>query len=423
MLVELRVIILAETPAALCRLCGVTMLERLLRNLQRLGVREAIILPGPGIDPGHLAPDWTRPDLKVQAQPRRATGPMTIDELMRLVPEGRALLLRADVYCDPRLLQALLEATETTLLVDSAPPEHWLSLLKVADKQAELFLCGPALVTRRWLTQKDHTAFLPETLRHDLAGGEVAILDAAAQPAYVVSMRREIRPFWFPAPSLQHAGLAEGLLLDAAQNGTLDAPAILHGPIETALVSRLSWTPITPNQVTFVTMLLGLVVTALFVTGQLWPGAILALVIGILDGVDGKLARVKVETTALGQWEHEVDYAIETSWWAALALHFSGQLPWAFAFFALLFLSDLVDRLAKRHVKKKLGRNLDDVTRFDRLVRFIGARRNISVWILTGGLLLGAAPASYALVCLWTTATATVHLFRAFQIRRPAGPA
>jgi phosphatidylglycerophosphate synthase len=54
-------------------------------------------------------------------------------------------------------------------------------------------------------------------------------------------------------------------------------------------------------------------------------GALLALVFGVWDGLDGKLARLKAQTTKLGKGEHVLDYFIEMSWWTALAHHF--QVP------------------------------------------------------------------------------------------------
>ena len=47
--------------------------------------------------------------------------------------------------------------------------------------------------------------------------------------------------------------------------------------------------------------ILGLSVTLLYAFGHLWVGALLALLVGILDGVDGKLARLKVQTTRIGK--------------------------------------------------------------------------------------------------------------------------
>ena len=142
----------------------------------------------------------------------------------------------------------------------------------------------------------------------------------------------------------------------------------------------------------------------------------LAYVVEVLDGVDGKLARTKVETTAGGEWEHVIDYCIELSWWTALAFHFQARgLRHAYWLLLLLVGSDLVDRLAKRAVKKKVGRNLDDVANFDRFVRWIGGRRCINIWILAVGLLLGDPANAFVLICGWMAATAA----RACRARHP----
>jgi phosphatidylglycerophosphate synthase len=257
-----------------------------------------------------------------------------------------------------------------------------------------------------------------DQLSSDAATGRVEACDAAHQPTYVTALRKHVRPVFFPAPSPEFVALAERFPRDVAQNGVLDFPGFLDSPIEDWIVARLCRTSITPNQVTFVTMLIGLAVTALFVTGHLWWGVALAYTIEVLDGVDGKLARTKVETTTAGEWEHVVDYCIELSWWTALAYHFhAGNLPSAYRLLLLLVGSDLIDRLAKRSVKKKLGRNLDDVSNFDRFVRCIGGRRNINIWILIAALALGDAANGFVLMCWWGAATGAVHLVRALQIR------
>ncbi|HEX8078535.1 MAG TPA: CDP-alcohol phosphatidyltransferase family protein, partial [Chthoniobacterales bacterium] len=199
-----------------------------------------------------------------------------------------------------------------------------------------------------------------------LSSDRVAVCDAAKQPTYVTALRKHVRPVFFPAPPPELLPLAEKFSRDVAQNGVLDFPGFLDSPIEDWIVARLCRTSIRPNQVTFATMLIGIAVTALFATGHLWWGVALAYAIEVLDGVDGKLARIKVETTPAGEWEHEVDYAIEFSWWTALAFHFHARgLAGSYSLLALYVCADLVDRLAKRAVKGKVGRNLDDVSNFD----------------------------------------------------------
>lgn len=252
----------------------------------------------------------------------------------------------------------------------------------------------------------------------DAEAGRIQVCDAAAEPTYVTALRKHVRPVFFPAPTPELVPLAEEFPRDVAQNGVLDFPGFLDSPIEDWIVRRLCRTSIRPNQVTVATMLIGVAVTALFATGHLWLGVVLAYFIEVLDGVDGKLARTKVETTAAGEWEHQTDYLIELSWWTALAFHFrtAAGLATAYWLLALYVGSDLVDRLAKRAVKKKVGRNLDDVSNFDRFVRCIGARRNINIWILIAAMLLRDATNGFVLIAWWMAATAFAHLVRAFQI-------
>ena len=108
--------------------------------------------------------------------------------------------------------------------------------------------------------------------------------------------------------------LAERIILDSAQNGTLDLPAYIHAPIETGIISLLCKTPITPNQITIAGFVIGCSAIAAFVLGRVGLGILAALAFGIIDGLDAKLSRVKIETTEHGKWEHHLDYLIENAW-------------------------------------------------------------------------------------------------------------
>ena len=391
-----QLLILADAPDALVELFGISMLERLLRVAQRLGFREAVIVSTTPVEiADHLAkPSWARAEISLSFRTREP-GPVFVDKVVS--GNERTLLVSASFYHDARLLKTLAEQTTTTILIDSARPPASLPLWQGKDRDFN----GAALVGG------DQTAL-------ELANRS----DAASEPTYVMSLRKHVRPVFFPAPTPELVPRAEKFLRDVAQNGVLDFPGFFDSPIEDWIVKRLCRTSIRPNQVTFVTMLIGLAVTTLFAAGRLWWGVALAYVIEVLDGVDGKLARTKVETTPAGEWEHEVDYTIELSWWTALAFHFRGAgLANAYWLLALYIVSDLVDRLAKRAVKLKVGRNLDDVSNFDRFVRCIGARRNINIWILVAALALADPANGFVLICWWGAASAIAHVVRAVQIR------
>jgi phosphatidylglycerophosphate synthase len=404
-------ILIADAPDALVELCGVNLLERLLRTLQRLGFRRAIVLSTtPEIIGAELAkPSWAREKVIVDLVPR-AIGPLTAPLLLEQSLSERFLIVPANLYCDGRLLAALCAKDSAAALVDSNPSELTRSFIQNP--------CGPAQVTKDFLSVLRPTAPFFEELKD-----KIDIVDAATEDDYIVSMRRRVRPVCFPASPEQNRLLGERVILDSAQNGTLDLPAYFNAPIETGIISFLCKTPITPNQITIAGFIIGCGATAAFALGRVGLGILTALIFGIVDGLDGKQARVKIEMTKRGEWEHYLDSLIENSWWAAIAFHLwrSGQLPGAFYFFALLIGSYLLDEFAKRLAKIAKGRQLDDVAPFDRAFRLIAARRNVYVWILACGVLLGAFPRSYAIICGWAAITAAVHLVRSIWICNSAG--
>src|SRR5437764_964306 len=404
-------ILIADDPEALVELCGVNLLERLLRILQRLGFRRALVLSTtPEIIGAEVAKrSWARQKVIVYVVPG-ATGPLTPQLVLEQGESERFLIVPADVYCDPRLLAALCARDSSAALVDSDPPEFARSLIRNP--------CGPALVTKDFLSAFSSTAPFFGELEHKIDIRKIDIVDAAEEDDYIVPMRRHVRPVCFPAPSEQNHSLAERVMLDSAQKGTLDLPAYLHAPIETAIISLLCKTRITPNQITIAGFIIGCSATAAFVVGRVGLGILAALIFGIVDGLDGKQSRVKIETTEHGKWEHHPDYLIENSWWAAMAFHLwrSGQFPAAFYFLALLIGSHLLDEFAKRRAKMATGRLLDDLAPFERAFRLIAARRNVYVWILACGFLLDALPQSYAIICAWAAFSAAVHLARSIWI-------
>jgi phosphatidylglycerophosphate synthase len=404
-------IMIADAPEALIELCGVSLLERLLRILQRLGFRRAIVFSAtPQIIGADLSRrSWASKEIVVQLVPD-AIGPVTGQILLDRIPSERFLIVPANIYCDGRLLAALCAKDSSAALVDSNPPEFGRHLIRNP--------CGPALITRDLLfTFSPATPFFEE-LKHKLDDGKINVVDAAKEDDYIVAMRRRVRPLCFPAQQEQDRRLAERVILDSAQNGTLDLPAYIHGPIETAIISLLCKTRITPNQITIGGFVIGCSATAAFALGRVGLGIIAALMFGIVDGLDGKQSRVKIETTELGTWEHHLDDLIEYSWWTAIAFQLwrSGLFPNVFYFFTLLIGSHLLDHFARRRTKMAEGRLLDDVAPFDRAFRLIAARRNVYVWILACGFLLGAFPQSYAVICGWAAFSAAVHLVRSIWI-------
>src|SRR6476469_8870127 len=116
-----QLLILADPPDALAVLFGISLLERLLRTVQRLGFREALILTTtPDEITKDLAkPSWARAEVALTFRSRE-NGPPLIQDVV--TGAERILVVSAGFYYDARLLRAMSEQGTTTLLVDSAPP-------------------------------------------------------------------------------------------------------------------------------------------------------------------------------------------------------------------------------------------------------------------------------------------------------------
>ena len=411
----MKVAILAEAPGALMELCGVSMLERLLRTLQRVGVREAVIVSSTAeaLEEELAKPSRFRNEIAWTLQ-RRPPGPVAIEEIRDAGAQGELLLvLPGDAVWDDRLLTLLLSRNGPAVLVDSAPPPSVESFVSYLPAMPCGRLTGAALLDHAWLSRESGP--LQEVLSREVGAGSLPVLDIVQQPSYSLTMRRELRPLWIPAPQPAQRKQAEQLILDSAQKGSLDLPAWVHGPIETAIVARLCKTSITPNQLTAVCNIVAWAVVPLFATGHLIWGTALALAVGILDGLDGKQARVKVETTEAGKLEHWLDTFYELAWLLALAYYFqtSGELPAAWKYLLLFLAAEGIDGLAKLSIIRRYGRLIDELSPLDRAIRFFGGRRNVYIWILAVGVLLGAPTKAFVVMVWWEVATAVVHVVRA----------
>jgi phosphatidylglycerophosphate synthase len=400
-------VILADAPDALVELCGISTLERLLRTLQRCGIRRAIILSRTAAEIAeYLAqPSWARSDLEFTIHERPA-GLTTVQQIVDLWPEAAAhlLVIRGNVVFDIRLLRALLAQTSSATLVDSARSGRDNS-------------CGAALLQREWAAARNGS--VESALVEGLEQHTVEALDVANQPLYDPGLRRNLRPFCFPAPALADKKAAEGVLLDSVQKGTLDFPAWIHAPIEKFLLGYLCRTSITPNQLTISWALAACLTTILFATGQLVWGIVVALIIGIIDGLDGKQARIKVETTRGGKLEHRLDDFFDVVWPTSLAFHFytSGQLPSAFYYLVVLLIAEGVDGIGKLAIYSTSARLMTAPSRFDRMVRLVGGRRNIYIWVLIVALILGAPAKALVVMAWWEAITAAIDISHAIGMR------
>jgi phosphatidylglycerophosphate synthase/choline kinase len=378
-----------EGEKALTKLCGVPLVKRLLYTLRAADLRDVIIVTGPG---GHT--------LKEVVGGGQDLG-MCITYVEGLPQLGRTLneaflVIEGNYVLDERILKKLAEWEGMAIAYDSRE-EGGIQVAVAGGKVKALSLprgdgayvgasrCSPEVLP--FLEGHDWAACLAETV-HSF---DFAALDAAGIEPYVAEIRRELPTSWFRIESQQDVKRCKRMLVEGAQKRTLDVLAwYFHRPIENCITYHIADLPITPNLMSGLTYVVAGLVTFLLLSGRLLPASLLAFVVNIMDGLDGKLARVKGMATKLGQLEHSFDLLYEQSWYIALAwaVHKlrGDALPLAVGFIAVLF--DSLARHVSMQFRQVMGVALADYAPFDRLFRRFDGRRNIyTIYILLATIL------------------------------------
>jgi phosphatidylglycerophosphate synthase len=360
---------------------GISLLERLLRQLSELDKVSSIIV----LKPRDLSLPLPSSRVRKRVEYQNASG-ASAWEMMRDARDrlhDRFIVVAADLLIDERLL-AWLTAQNADVMLSSHGGE-----------------------------QLETAAFL-RTKSIDAPGAEAAHINVVTPdslPTYWESMHGDVPYHLRRITSDRDAEEAWPVLLDYIQRRTLELPAQYFDPFfENIIVRRLAPTSITANQVTLVTTALGFVVAGLYLTGWLRLGVLLAIFVEVLDGVDGKLARITRTRSKAGEYEHILDFFYENSWWLALGWYLSTHgSPGAWTAALIIVAFDLTDNIVYSIADVRWGRSVDNATPFLSRFRLIAGRRNIYTWMFLPGFFLGAPALSFYVAVAWAGATATIH--------------
>ncbi|MDI6691260.1 MAG: CDP-alcohol phosphatidyltransferase family protein [Candidatus Bathyarchaeota archaeon] len=267
------------------------------------------------------------------------------------------------------------------------------------------FLCSPKIFEYAKKAIKEGASELADCVRIAGQSGDAEVADVSGY-------------FWADVDTKQDLDQAKRLIVENSQKKRGASDFVAHyfnRPIENTILYYISeWSFITPNRLTIATNIFAWFVTYLFFSGYLGLGALLTFVVGIIDGLDGKLARIKWSSTKLGLMEHPFDMLYEFSWLIALALFLSQSesfLPITFAAISITFIAFY--RFCYDQFRRATGVSLDVYGRFERAFRRIAGRRNIyNVYILIG-VLLGVPAYSLIVILVHSAITAIIYAWRA----------
>jgi hypothetical protein len=324
------------------------------------------------------------------------------------------LLLRADYVYDQRIIQRLVEACD--IVLESKDANH------VTPVAAHVSASHAAATERLLLGEVGAGTELPlqRTSPEGLSGAYIEELLKSEAPVLLAlrpECQREI----------------ERRLFDGSYKGVTDVVTKYIWPVPARWATRFcANTGIRPNHVTLLALGCVVLATALFAFGWLFAGLVFAWFMTFLDTVDGKLARVTIDSTRLG---HALDKGVDIihppfwyiAWGMGLSSTASAMPPDDLTHVLTATVAGYVlGRLAEGAFTLFLGGfSMFTWRPFDSNFRLVLARRNPSLIVLTAGLLVGRPDLGLLVVALWHVVSAAVLLARFFQavyVRLTAGP-
>jgi phosphatidylglycerophosphate synthase len=219
----------------------------------------------------------------------------------------------------------------------------------------------------------------------------------------------------------------EKRLFQGSYKGVTDLVTKYVWPAPARVVTRwCAVAGITPNQVTFAGLLLTIAAFYLFWTGQFGLGLIAAWVMTFLDTVDGKLARVTLTSSKIGNvFDHGIDLIHPPFWWWAWlvgtqALGFS--VPHAGLLLAVVVGGYVLQRIEEGIFLGLFKVEMHAWRPFDSFFRLITARRNPNLIMLTVSALAGRPDLGFIAIVAWTAICLVVHAVQVLQaLARPKG--
>ena len=335
-----------------------------------------------------------------------------IDDLGQLPPEADVVLLRGDYLYDVRVLTGLIAAVDTLLQVDGEG-----SPVAVAAHT------GAAAATR----VRDHFSGNRQELPVKL---DIKTPDALV-PQTNIRLKKAHAAFVLPI-SAGNSRALERHLFETAYKGITDLVTKWVWPNPARWVTRLCVRlGLRPNHVTAFSWVLAVLTGVLFYQGELVAGLLSGWLMTFLDTVDGKLARVTVTSSPLGNYfDHILDLLHPPFWYLAWGLGLASYAPALLnvdvnTTIALIFIGYIAGRVVEGLFSGIAKFGVYSWRPVDSFNRLITARRNPCLILLSVSLLPGRPDLGLEAVALWTLASSlflVVRLAMGIFSRVTSGP-
>lgn len=369
---------------------GMSLLERNLRLLASAGCETVLVLhPADNPLPLLVVPRPLGVTVEAAEVTVSTANPLTILHSLEFPDHDPLFFFDANLLLDSRVLDALKQRTPPCFLVSAnGSPNH--------------------LVWRvGWLTQET------------IAAGNAAVQHAdrlllTSVERYDTELYSEVAPYCVKITGKDDLLRGWKLLIDRASKRPADVvEKYLDPPIENWLVHKLCDTAVTPNVVTLLAIAVAFTAASLFYEGWVLFAIVFAWVATVLDGVDEKLARVKLMSSSIGNFSQIASFFYESAWYLSWASYLARTYdPVAWEVGIALAVCNGCDQGLMAAFTQFRGKPLSAMSRFDQWFSFIGGQRRIYLATLLVGFLIAMPLQTLQVALWWAVVTVCTHLGR-----------
>lgn len=334
-----------------------------------------------------------------------------VDNLENIPDGGPALLLCADHLFDARVLSALVHA-QSNLVLDSNSDQ--IAAIYIADGTASNVLAD-------FLGEESGNAIsvIPHYSLGDLN------LDFQQK-----NLKKKDVPYVLFINRFNYR-ILESELFSGSYKGVTDLVTKWVWPAPSFWVTHLCVRiGLSPNHVTLMSYVFAILAGVSFWFGNYGIGLMMGWIMTFLDTVDGKLARVTVTSSRLGDvLDHGLDIIHPPFWYMAWGIGLSAvslPVPGLEVLIWLMFIGYIGGRICEGIFQFFVGSfDIFIWRKFDSFNRLITARRNPNLILLTGGWMINRPDLGFLSVVIWhliSTAILAIRVVFGWRAKHHHGP-
>ena len=313
---------------------------------------------------------------------------------------GNIILVRPDIVIDAPALKALIDSPGVVLLSD-------LGIPVAAHASPDLAPMAMTVLTSRDIS--------------NLSGDMRAVTSEELASTYWQALRKREIPYVMTV-SESDIPAVEWRMFLGTYKGATDFVTKWIWPRPAFYVTQLcAKYGVTPNQVTSLSLLLVFAAFYWFYNGDWIAGLTAAWIMTFLDTVDGKLARITLNSSKFGNvFDHSIDLIHPPFWYAAWGMgvmagaHALGQGDFVLVL-GVIIAGYVVQRIVEGIAIAFFKIEIHVWRPVDTFFRQITARRNPNLVLLTVGAAAGRPDWGLIAVAAWTAISLGVHLLQIVQ--------